>query len=541
MQEPAWPWTLVSLLASAWLLAVLLLTRIVGPLNADEVYFSHTLWLTLHEKRQFLDFYSQHFPTYFVLYDLLIPHDRPGSLSFVWWVRLSNLAVVAAYVLILFGVARRSALFLLPLLLLMAWISRMIEIRADTLGLLAFNAAWAVLLVGKSRWSPCLATALAILGAAFSARGLVMGAGFGVALVWRSWASRDPKALVLPAMLALLTVAAVCAAYLTYPTYAQLMVQSTLIAPSELLSALSPSQRIVAFDRLPQTLLAATSLLLAIISLRGRKEIARAGVIAIACLTQLLLICLDPSPFPYVYAWALVPSLLGLSFAERWFDIDPRKWAAATGAVGASAIGLAVLLYPAITGHAAAPGSNYRLLRDPPLQLTAVQRMPLKELVSTMLAGDQQQSLANQILVREELCRRVRGTVLSAWQSHPICMPDASYYWFSVQWPNIGVGGPSSRPEAWFERVFAQDPPALFIWKVPGASVSLNPWVLGLLDGYEMERGFAVRSESLRRRKVAPIRKPAAGVMAVIEPDEQDGRRVGDHRGAPCDARLTAA
>jgi hypothetical protein len=125
----------------------------------------------------------------------------------------------------------------------------------------------------------------------------------------------------------------------------------------------------------------------------------------------------------------------------------------------------------------------------------SVQRLPLERLVSLMLSGEEQQSLSNQLLIREELCRRIEGTVLSAWQSHPICTPDATYYWFSVKWPNINADGPPPKPEPWFQAIFAERRPDLFIWQIPGPPVRLNPWALSLLKGYEVEPGFAVRSD----------------------------------------------
>jgi hypothetical protein len=118
-----------------------------------------------------------------------------------------------------------------------------------------------------------------------------------------------------------------------------------------------------------------------------------------------------------------------------------------------------------------------------------------------MVSRDHQQSLANQLLVRSELCRRIEETVLSAWQSHPICAPDATYYWFSVKWPNIGVQGQQSQPEPWFAAIFRQRPPDVFIWAVPGAPVSLNRWVRSLLSGYEVEPGFAIRRDVIAGAK----------------------------------------
>lgn len=493
-EQGGWGWRMLALLASAWLL-VFALTRILGPLNPDEIYFSHMLWLTLQGKRAFLDFYSQHLPAYFALYDALIPRGARSDLSFIWFVRLSNLIVLAAYGGLLFAVMRKGAVYFVPLLLMMIIVSRMIEVRGDTLGLLAFNAAWVILLVGRSRTTVAVATVLAILAACFSARALPMGVGFGLALLWRAWLERDPKSLIVPLVLLGCAIGALLAASLTYPRYIELIVQSVFLGPTDLLSRLSLAQRIFAFDRLPQTLLALVAMMLAVVCLVKGEQRERAGVVVAACGFQLLLIFLDPSPFPYVYAWAVIPSLAGIALAESLVKIDASKFAAAVGTTCASGMALAIIFYPIVTGHAAPTASNYRLLPDPPLASASIERLSLDQLVSLMLSREQQQSLSNQLLVREELCRRIRGTVLSAWQSHPICAPDATYYWFSVKWPNINAAGPPPKPAPWFGAIFSERPPDLFIWQIPGPPVRLNPWALSLLKGYEVEAGFAVRSD----------------------------------------------
>ena len=495
------PWTFVALLASVWLLVFFLLTKILGPLNPDEVLFSHTLWLTLDGQRQFLDFYSYHFPTYFLLYDLVLPHRNGDSLDFLWAVRLSNLVVLGAYLTMLFAVARRSAIFLLPLLLLMVTLSRMIEVRPDTLGLLAFNGAWAILLIGKSRRSLVLAAALAIFAAACSARGVVMGVGFGAALVWRAIAHRDWRFLLIPAAVFGIALAAGLCAYLAAPHYVELMLRSTLLDPGAVLLRLSFAQRVLGVDRLPQILIALTAVLLGVACIAKNEERDRAGVIAIAALAQLLLIFADPSPFPYVYAWSMIPSLAGLTLAGRLFNVDASKWIAGVGAACAALQALAIAAYPLISGHEPPPGSNYRVLLDRPLRADAVRAIPLERLNQLQLSRDHQQSLANQLLVREEVCRRIRGTVLATWQNHPICLFDADYEWWSVKWPNILEGQPAGPPRS-FEAVFRNHPPELFIWNagIPGAPLTLNPWAASLLGGYRVEPGFALRDAMPARK-----------------------------------------
>lgn len=475
------------------MLAFLIVTKIVGPLNPDEVMFSHVLWLTLEGKRQYIDFYSYHLPTYFRLYGLALPHANGGSLGFIWGVRLSNIAIVAAYAGLLVAVERKSALYLLPLLFLMLTVSRMVEVRPDTLGLLAFNAAWAVLLLGSTRPRAGLASFLAIFGAACSARGIVMGVGFGAALTWLAFVRRDWGFLAIPVAVLLTALVIGLAMWRIEPGYAELMLRSSLLDPGALLAWISVTQRVLAFDRFPQVLIALIALMVGATSALKDTDRGRSGVIAIAALAQLVLIFVDPSPFPYVYGWAMIPCLAGLSLAGELFDIDARKGLVAIGAGCAAVMASLTLVYPLISGRAPPVGSNYRFLPDDPIDAAALQKMPLGRLIELELGREHQQSLANQLFVREELCRRIDGRVLAAWQSHPICLHDAAYYWFSVKWPDIGSNGfPSSR-QSWFARMFAEDPPDLFIWHVPGASATLNPWVMSLLHEYAIASGFAVR------------------------------------------------
>ena len=495
-RESLRPWAILASVAAATMFAFLVLTKIVGPLNPDEVMFSHVLWLTLEGKRQYIDFYSYHLPTYFYLHGLMLPQGSGDSLSFIWAVRLSNLAIVAVYAALLVAVERRTALYLMPLLFLMLAVSRMVEVRPDTFGLVAFNASWALLLLGKPRRWVALAAALAIFGAACSARGIIMGVGFGAALAWLAFVKRDRRFVVIPAAVLLGAFAMGIAAYALEPAYVELMLRSSLLDPGSILPWLSLTERIVALDRAPQILLAVTALLLSAAAVFRRQDrAARSGVIAIASLAQLSLIFVDPSPFPYVYGWAMIPCLAGLSLADTLFDVDISKTLAALDAACAAAIASVTIAYPLVGGRMPPVGSNYRVLPDDPIDGAAIGQMPLEKLVALELSREHQQSLANQLLVREELCRRIDGRALSAWQSHPICVHDATYYWFSVKWPGIGRDSAPAERKPWFERMFTDAPPDLFIWEVPGASPRLSEWVLSLLGRYKVEPGFAIRAD----------------------------------------------
>lgn len=498
-RESLRPWAILASVAAATMFAFLVVTKIVGPLNPDEVMFSHVLWLTLEGKRQYIDFYSYHLPTYFYLQGLLLSHGNEDSLSFIWAVRLSNLAIVAVYAALLVAVERRTALYLMPLLFLMLAVSRMVEVRPDTFGLVAFNASWALLLLGKPRRWVAPATALAIFGAACSARGIVMGLGFGAALAWLAFVEGNARFVVIPAAVLLGAFAVGVAAYGLEPAYVQLMLRSSLLDPAGILPWLSLAQRVVAFDRAPQIVLAVIASLFGAGAVLRNQDRGRSGVIAIAALAQLFLIFVDPSPFPYVYGWAIIPCLAGLSLAGTLLSMDARKWLAVLGAACAAAIAAATMAYLLFGGRVPPVGSNYRVLLDRPIDAASVVRMPIEELVALELSREHQQSLTNQLLVREELCRRIDGQVLAAWQTHPICVHDANYNWFSVKWPDIGRDVPPAGHEPWFERMFTSTPPDLFIWEVPGASPTLGRWVLNLLGTYKIEPGFAIRGDLTAR------------------------------------------
>jgi hypothetical protein len=205
------------------------------------------------------------------------------------------------------------------------------------------------------------------------------------------------------------------------------------------------------------------------------------------------LILLDPSPFPYVYGWALLPTLAGLSFADRFKRLDGRFIVAAVGFAGAASMAALTLPYPLLKGRQAPTGSNFRVLLDRPLSSSDISKQSTEALVALMISGRFQQSLGNQLAIRQAICKRVQGTVLAVWQNHPICLPDASYYWYELKWPNILAGGEPPQPAPWFEAIFENCPPEIMIWSVPGGASELNPWAKNLLRGYVLYDGFAVR------------------------------------------------
>lgn len=489
-----------AIVSSIWLLVYFTFRYVLGPINFDEVFFSHVLWLQLQGKRQYVDFYSQHLPTYFAVYSALLPRFESTDLSFISIVRYSNLLIVFAYVGLLFWMDRRKALFALPLMLLFIVISRMVEIRTDTLGLLLFNAGWVVLIRKYSQAGLVAATLLAFAGALCSARGLVMGVGFAVALLVVVALNRDLRGFLLLCGLGAITFVATALVYFVDPDYLMLVVRSSFLDPAELLVDLSVKQRLIAFDRTPQVFLTGTALIIATWSFAMQDNKAQAAIIAIATTTQLLLILFDPSPFPYVYAWAVLPTLAGLGLLQGLAVRDERPIVAAAGSALAAGIALMVTAYPLLTGRSAETGSNYRLIPDSPLSESVIEHLPTSDLIKLILTGRTQHSLANQLATRRALCHRVDGPVLSVWQYHPICLPDSAYFWYPMKWPNIWSDGDAPKPTHWFEAMFESNPPSLFIWATPGRRSELNPWSRGLLRNYVIHDGYALKSQMADRK-----------------------------------------
>lgn len=481
------------------MLVYFIVRNVLGPINYDEVFFSHILWLTLQGERQYVDFYSQHLPTYFGLYSALLPRAEATDLSFISIIRYSNSLIVLAYIALIVWLDRRRSLFLMPLMLVFVVISRMVEIRPDTIGLLLFNAGWVVLIRKQNHLSLLAAAGFALAGAAFSARGVAMGLGFALALLTVVALRRDVRGFVLLCGLGVTTLATAIGWYLSDHNYVILIMQSSFLEPAELLVDLSATQRLLGFDRSPQLLLTSAALIISVWSLAKKKNVIKAAIITVATTSQLLLVVLDPSPFPYVYAWAILPALAGLGLLQRLAVRDERPFVATFGTVAAAAIAVMIGAYPLHYGRAAGTGSNYRFIPDGRLSDVVIERLPTNQLVELVLSGKGQHSFANQVAVRRELCQRIDGPVLSVWQFHPICLPDSTRFWYPMKWPNIWQTRNPPKSTRWFEMMFEKQPPKLFIWGAPG-SPPLNTWATSLLKGYEVHEAYALKEPGVVRK-----------------------------------------
>jgi hypothetical protein len=117
-----------------------------------------------------------------------------------------------------------------------------------------------------------------------------------------------------------------------------------------------------------------------------------------------------------------------------------------------------------------------------------------------MISGHGQHGLANQLAVRSELCRRLEGPVLAYFESSPVCLPDASYWWFELRWPAIADGEPEplrAMSREAFEQAIRTRKPDLIIWGGRFAPPApLSAWTEAILSCcYTIHDGFALRRD----------------------------------------------
>jgi hypothetical protein len=178
-------------------------------------------------------------------------------------------------------------------------------------------------------------------------------------------------------------------------------------------------------------------------------------------------------PYGYVYGWALIPTLAGLTLAARLIGNNERFLP--TAAFGSALAMLAVTLsYPLRKGPPA-PDSYARLTPIPRLPDEAISRATTPQLVALTLGS---RNPWDQLAVREEICRRMSGTVATHFWYQPVCMKDAMHNWIGQTWTRQDL-----------ERLTATRPPQLIVWGTRAR------WPAALLDGYSEYPGFAIRNE----------------------------------------------
>lgn len=500
------PSALVTTLACcsiAFWLYYAFLREVFGPLNHDEVYFAHILWLLNEGKRQYVDFYSNHLPTYFQLLKPLVAALSSSStdLSWVAGVRLLSALIIPAYIALAWAAARRALpgigraglLAAAAALLVFVVLARMVEVRADTFGLLLVNAAWAALLASRSRRTLLAAALLAGAALLFSARAAAMVGILGILLLVLAVRSRDGRALRALLSIAAAFLAAGAVLYLAAPERVALVIRSCFIEPARLIHGVPLAARLFAPERVPLTVLIAAGCVAGWRLLRqGNTE--RGLLVAVPCAAQLLMVVVDPAPYQYVYGWAAVPAVVGIVAASRAFALYFPL------ALGGAVLAVSVA-YTALHGEPPATFSFFRLTPDAPLRAGDLARLPTPQLVRLLITDQGQMRLPNQLLVRSEVCRRLHGTVLTTFDTHPICLEDALFYWTGLRWPplvegDVAAGDAISR-EA-FARMFIDARPRVFIWdRRWGPRRQLLPATREMLSCcYELHEGFALSTST---------------------------------------------
>lgn len=485
----------LALLACAFWIHYALVHDVLGLLTVDEIYFAHVFWLIRAGLEPYTDFNSTHLPAFFVLLGPLVPPAPDLDLSFVWSLRAVGAAVIAIHAGLLFSLCRRDFIFLLPLLLLFTGFGRMAEIRPDTIGLLLFNIAWWQLLRGTGRGNILLAALFSAAALAFSARAAVMIVGMGLVCLLLCARRKDWRTLALLALMAVGLAAMLLLAFLADPERMKLIATSVYLDPVGLMPDLSLAQRIWSLDRFG--LLALILVALAAGCVEAARGTARdlGLVVAGACLTQLALVALDPSPFQYVYGWSMLPTLAGIGLLGRHSVRGLHAGLAFAAAALAISLASFSLAHVARTGSAPRPGSILRLTYDRPLDQQRLRRAPTERLVAMMVSTEGQQGLWNQLAVLAEICRRIRSPALTKFYANPICLRDARYDWAGLRWPPLLEGSGSAGSAREFETLFATRPPPLVAWGKHHFSPEPTPWGRTLLRDYEIHDGFALRRD----------------------------------------------
>jgi hypothetical protein len=499
---PGWSTTAAAWAGLVFWLYYAILRQVAGPLGPDENYFSHVLWLVSEGKRQYIDFYSHHLPTYFGLLKPLVAamSASPADLSYLWALRALSGVIIVCYMGLAWATHRvvapdtgRTGLVAASgLLLVFVVMGRMVEVRSDTIGLLLVNTAWAIVLCAPAGRPMLVAAFIAGLAIVFSARAAGMIGVFGICLLALTARSRDWAGFRALLALAFGFVAAGLALYLAEPEWVTTVIRACF-TDVKLPALVSFPQRFLLPDRFPLVLMVGAGLLAAL-RMAGGEQKDRRLVIAGACAGQLLMIAFDPNPFQYVYGWAAVPAVLGLLIAGR------RLAAYFPFAVAAAVVGLSIL-HTVRSGQVPPTTSPYRLTYDVGLDQGELDRLTTPDLVALMISDGRQKNLNNQLRVRSEVCRRLVGKVVATWDAHPVCLHDTMHEWAGLRWPALQEGEAprhGAMPEQEFEDMLMRTRPRVFIWahrwEAPRPLLLQTQRMLACC--YDIYDGFALAKEA---------------------------------------------
>jgi hypothetical protein len=278
--------------------------------------------------------------------------------------------------------------------------------------------------------------------------------------------------------------------YAVAPDWIALVIRYCFVEPSKLLGVGMPVyDRVLALDRLPLTAMIAGGLLAGVLLMR-RSQAERGLIVAAACAAQLLMVLLDPAPYQYVFGWAAVPAVVGLVSVSRLLALFfPASIAAALLSLSVG--------HGLVTGEAPPTASWYRLTFDATLDQRDIARLPTADLVALLVTDRQQKNLVSQLRVRSEVCRRLGGTTLALYDTHPVCLPDAMFYWTVLRWPALAEGDRPTQlaltPDEFWHTLLAARPSVIIWahrWAPPPALLPASRQKLACC--YEIHDGFAV-------------------------------------------------
>lgn len=523
-------------LAAAILWIAYAITQKAFWMRGDEISFAHEFWLQKAGLVQYDDYSSHFFPTYFKVFgpiaSALTPTDN--ALGFVYGLKIANLAFFAAYIAILWDIARSlerhfqiapaRLLFiaLLPALMLFIVFGRMVEIRPDTVSLLLVNIFWWGLFrhelarkqgSGSAFW--LIVSGLAILTAGlFAARALVILALVTPIFFYVMFSTRDGR-IIKPVLMVAAAILLVMASI--YLFVARELVHTAIengifkpggLAPRSLAVKLAHPLR----GGLLVALMGLAVLICLLRILRPRYGRRLFTLILAAIAAQLGLLLIDPAPYGYAYGYALMPTLFCLPFlGDAWTrpDTETAGWKPLAGYAAMALLLLGSIAAFGILRTTTAPQKAIpgvlRLLPDRTITQETLSEAGVPELAAMLAEQRYDQNLFNQIQVREALCARVEGPVLSIFAGHPICKRDALYDWMQVYWPvTVYETTPNmmhlenSISEDAFTGALSDIRPGLIFWSfVKADGNEVNPpsaWLKDVLsEHYAVYQGFALR------------------------------------------------
>lgn len=514
----------------AWLYFVFS-QKIAGPLSPDELFFIHIFWMQGQGLTPYVDFNSQHLPTYFALLQPILPTNGT-SLGFAYILRAISAVVLVCYLLFLLDVSRTLARLvpaysvapvffsLAPVLLLFVNNTRLAEIRPDSFAMLLESLAWWLLIRAElaaerersAAWVSVISGCAAALAGLFAVRSLVILTVFAPTYLALAVTSRSTlrKRFVIVAVVAGLFAAG--SAYVLLRETVDRAVWHALIVPGGA-QGFPFVDRFFALLTLPILVILVIAFAAALFGVaRGPREWRRALIAASASIAAgLLLIIVDPAPFEYSFGHAVVAVSFVLGLLPALVKSKHRVATASNAGVGVyGVLGLAAITL-LFAGYLAFP----RLKHRPPPQFLdfAIHQAPsrrelasatLPQLLDQLVRTEAATSLTEQLRVREAVCRRLKGPVLATFYTHPVCVRDASFYWFHASWPSVyaeqlnfqnkRIVGLSQGDLA---RMFRKRRPVLFMWTTltrDGTEARpLAPWLIPIVDrAYERHAGYAL-------------------------------------------------